>query len=72
VTTLPFILCAWGSPSPHAIALKTAAITFGTFALLAIPSIIGATVLLALTPLQIIVPELTMFVLQLHKWSRPD
>lgn len=62
----PFALLC---PSP---AFKVYMTAVGIFALCAIPSICVTIVLAILTPFQILVPELTVFVFQIHKWSRAE
>jgi presenilin-like A22 family membrane protease len=68
----PFAICAWKSPTPHSIAFKAYMMSVGIFALFGIPSILITVVLMVLTPFQILVPELTVFVLQIHRWSRQE
>jgi len=68
----PFAICAWFSPTPHAVALKAYLLAVGLFALLGIPSILGTILLMVLSIVQIIVPELTVAVLKIHKWGREE
>jgi len=71
IALVGWIFLSWNimlcSPS-----VKAFLYTIGIFAICSPLTIVVAVLLTCLSPLQIIVPEFTSYVLQVHKWGSPE